>query len=52
MKFVRWGLVLDCLDAERAPFGKAILVGFRPRLIEANLDRRLVERTVEIDDRG
>lgn len=44
----RWGLVLDCLDAERAPFAKGTLVAFRTRLIEANLDRRLVERTVEV----
>ncbi len=44
----RWQLVLDCLDAERPPFSKGTLVGFRARLIEANLDRRLVERTVEL----
>lgn len=44
----RWGLVLDCLDAERAPFSKGTLVGFRTQLIKANLDRRLVERTVEL----
>ena len=29
----RWQLVLDCWDAEQAPFGKATLVGFRARLI-------------------
>jgi hypothetical protein len=44
----RWQVVLDCLDAERAPFAKGTLVGFRARLIEKNLDRRLVERTVEV----
>ena len=44
----RWQLVLDCMDAERAPFAKGTLVGFRKRLIEKNLDRRLVERTVEL----
>jgi len=44
----RWGLVLDCLDAGRAPFAKGTLVAFRARLIEANLDRRLVERAVEV----
>jgi Transposase domain (DUF772) len=42
----RWQLVLDCWDAEQAPFGKATLVGFRARLIAHELDRRLVEQTV------
>ena len=44
----RWQLVLDCMDAEEPPFSKGTLVGFRKRLIEANLDRRLIERTVEL----
>jgi hypothetical protein len=44
----RWQLVLDCLDAERAPFAKGTLVGFRARLIAHQLDRRLVERTIEL----
>src|SRR5712691_11573555 len=44
----RWQLVLDCLDAGEPPFSKGTLVGFRKRLIEKNLDRRLVERTVEL----
>jgi hypothetical protein len=44
----RWQLVLDCLDAGRAPFAKGTLVGFRTRLIGKNLDRRLVERTVAL----
>jgi Transposase DDE domain/Transposase domain (DUF772) len=44
----RWQLVLDCLGAEEPPFSKGTLVGFRQRLIERNLDRRLVERTVEL----
>ena len=44
----RWQLVLDCLGAEEPPFSKGTLVGFRKRLIEKNLDRRLVERTVEL----
>ena len=42
----RWQLVLDCLGAEEPPFAKGTLVGFRKRLIEHNLDRRLIERTV------
>ena len=44
----RWQLVLDCMGAEEPPFSKGTLVGFRARLIEHNLDRRLVERTVEL----
>ncbi len=44
----RWQLVLDCMGAEEPPFSKGTLVGFRQRLIEGNLDRRLVERTVEL----
>ena len=44
----RWQLVLDCLDCESAPFGKATLNRFRQRLIEKGLDRRLIERTVEM----
>jgi hypothetical protein len=44
----RWQLVLDCLDADRPPFSKGTLVAFRARLIGHNLDRRLIERTVEL----
>jgi transposase len=42
----RWQLALDCMGAEDPPFAKGTLVGFRARLIEHDLDRRLVERTV------
>lgn len=44
----RWQLVLDCLDSEEAPFSKGTLVAFRARLIEHQMDRRLLERTIEI----
>ncbi|QBD75152.1 IS1182 family transposase [Ktedonosporobacter rubrisoli] len=44
----RWQLVLDCLDTEQAPFSKGTLVAFRKRLIEAQMDRRLIERTIEL----
>ncbi len=44
----RWQLVLDCLDAETPPFSKGTFVTFRARLIEQHLDRRLLERTVEL----
>jgi len=44
----RWQLVLDCLDADRPPFAKGTLVSFRARLIEANMDRALIERTIQV----
>jgi Transposase domain (DUF772) len=44
----RWQLVLDCLDATQPPFAKGTLFHFRTRLIQANLDRRLVEATVAL----
>src|SRR5947209_19353753 len=44
----RWQLVLDCVDTDEAPFSKGTLVAFRQRLIEALMDRRLIERTIQI----
>ena len=44
----RWQLVLDCLETNEAPFSKGTLVNFRERLIAHDLDRRLVERTIEV----
>ena len=44
----RWQLALDCLDAEEAPFSKGTFVAFRTRLIQHQMDRRLLERTIEI----
>jgi hypothetical protein len=44
----RWQLALDCLDAEEPPFSKATLSAFRQRLIAADFDRRLIERTLEV----
>ena len=44
----RWQLVLDCLDPETPPVSKGPLVTFRQRLIAQPLDRRLLERTVEL----
>ncbi len=43
----RWQLVLDCLDATEPPFSQGALGEFRARLIRTDLDRRLLERTVE-----
>lgn len=47
----RWQLVLDCLDAQAPPFSKGTLVSFRGRLTGADLDRRLIERTVALAGR-
>lgn len=44
----RWQLVLDCLDCDTPPFSKGTLVAFRQRLIAQHMDRRLLERTVEL----
>jgi Transposase DDE domain/Transposase domain (DUF772) len=44
----RWQLVLDCLDCSDPPFSKGTLVAFRQRLIAQQMDRRLIERTVEL----
>ena len=43
----RWQVVLDCLDTE-TPFSKGTLVAFRQRMLAQQMDRRLLERTVEI----
>ncbi len=44
----RWQLVLDCLDAQEPPFSKGTLISFRTRLIESQMDRRLIERSLEV----
>ena len=44
----RWQLVLDCLDTDQPPFSKGTLVTFRKRLINVQMDRRLIERTIEL----
>jgi hypothetical protein len=44
----RWQLVLDCLDCNTPPFSKGTLVSFRHRLLAQQMDRRLVERTLEV----
>ena len=44
----RWQMVLDCHDADGPAFSQGVLVDFRRRLIEHGLDRRLLERTVEL----
>jgi len=44
----RWAMVLDCLGAEEPPFSQGALQSFRERLIAGDMDRRLVERTIEL----
>ncbi len=44
----RWQLVLGVLGEDQAPFGQGTLVRFRVRAIANDLDKRLVERTVEL----
>src|SRR5438874_1459042 len=44
----RWQLVLDCLDTEEPPFSKGTLIAFRKRLSETNMNRYLIERTIEV----
>jgi hypothetical protein len=41
-------MVLDCMNAESPLVSQGALPAFRSRLIQAGLDRRLLERTVEL----
>jgi hypothetical protein len=45
---LRWQMVLDCLGATEPVFSQGALYDFRQRLIAADLDRRLLERTREL----
>lgn len=45
---LRWQMVLDCLGSEAPAFGQGTLAAFRARLIRHDMDRRLLERTVEL----
>jgi hypothetical protein len=44
----RWRLALDSLDVEEPVFSQGSLQRFRERLIAHDMDRRLLERTVEV----
>src|SRR5438105_15487943 len=44
----RWQLVLDCLDAQEPPFSKGTLIAFRNRLMDTQMDRRLIERSIDL----
>jgi len=45
---LRWQMVLDCLGAVEPVFSQGALFDFRQRLIAADLDRRLLERSREL----
>lgn len=47
----RWQLVLDCLGATEPAFSQGALKNFRDRLIAHDMDRRLLEKTVEVAKR-
>ena len=44
----RWQLVLGTLGSDESPFGQGSLVRFRMRMLAHDLDRKLVEKTVEL----
>lgn len=44
----RWQLVLGTLGTDGAPFGQGTLVRFRTRMMAHDLDKKLVDRTVEL----
>ena len=45
---LRVQLVLDCLGASEPAFSQGALCDFRERLIRTDMDRQLLERTVEL----
>jgi len=45
---LRWQMVLDCLGATEPAFSQGALQAFRERLIAHDMDRRILERTVEL----
>src|SRR5262249_26160947 len=45
---LRWQMVLGCLGTDGPPFSEGPLQAFRERLIAHGMDRRLLERSVEL----
>jgi hypothetical protein len=45
---LRWQMVLDCLGADEPPFSQGALQAFRDRMVEHEMDRVLLERTVSL----
>lgn len=44
----RWQMVLDCMNAEEPLFSQGALYDFRMRLMSTGMDKRLIDRTVEL----
>jgi hypothetical protein len=44
----RWRMVLDRMEQDEPAFGQATVADFRARLIRSGMDRRVLERTVEL----
>jgi IS5 family transposase len=44
----RWQLVLGTLGDDEAPFSQGVLVRFRERMLDHDLDRKLLDRTVQL----
>jgi Transposase domain (DUF772)/Transposase DDE domain len=49
---LRWQMVLDRLGSEEPAFSQGAIVQFRDRLIGHDMDRRLLERTIELARRS
>jgi len=45
---LRWQMVLDCAGASEPVFSQGALQAFRERLIECDMDRELLDKTVEL----
>jgi len=45
---LRWQMVLDCLGTVTPPFSQGALAAFRARMVEHELDRVLLDRTVAL----
>jgi hypothetical protein len=45
---LRWQMCLDCIGTEAAPFSQGALQLFRERMVAHDMDRILLERTVEL----
>lgn len=45
---LRWQMVLDCLGAQKPAFSQGALFDFRERLVEHEMDKRLLARTAEL----
>ncbi len=45
---LRWQMVLDCLGVDQPPFSQGALQAFRERMVAHEVDRLLLDRTVEL----